>query len=786
MLEIEHTIDLNDNWYFYKGDLGGIWESIRPVKSGTPEDSVQWKEVSLPHCFNGTDSVDPQIPYYQGYGWYRKDIKPENPFSKGRTILYFEGAGQVSEVYINSQKAAYHRGGYDEWSVDITDFLINENPLRVSIRCSNSRDLQIIPSDLSDFNLYGGLYRSVKLIYQPENYIKSLSLTPRVINQGETAELTLEAEINHTNDMMDILLEIRNPYGRCLLSEPLKSQNGKIQIKTIIEKPELWFPESPQLYSCTLSIKLEGETKSQSYKDLFGFRYFNFEKHGPFFLNGKRLLLKGTHRHEDHAGIAAAMSDYLIEKEMKMIKAMGANFIRLGHYQQSRKVLDLCDSLGLLVWEEIPWCRGGLGGAEYQKMGLEMLENMIKQHYNHPSVILWGLGNENDWPGDFSEFDKKKIQNYMTQLHKRAHELDDTRLTSIRRCDFCKEIPDVYSPSIWAGWYRGHYREYKKATLEHIKEVDHFLHVEWGASSHAGRFSEDPYEGLENLKTGVGTDERGNDASLYGGIARVSKDGSWSENYACDLFDWTLKEQETMPELSGTAFWPFKDFATPLRPENPVPYVNQKGVVERDLTAKEAFFVVQSYWSNEPMIRIFGQKWTDRWGKEGDLKDFRVYSNCRVVELFLDGQSLGIKKRDPQDFPAAGLRWKQSLTIGKHTLRAVSLDDKVEDSLFFHYHSDDWGSPSNIHCSQLKKEGQEVDVRIQVLDENGKLCLNYEKYVTFSLAGKGQLLDNLGTSQGSSRVQMCNGKSGIKIQSEENSSVLAVTCDNLPTLFIKI
>ncbi|HKM08674.1 MAG TPA: hypothetical protein VJ869_17080, partial [Sphaerochaeta sp.] len=183
----------------------------------------------------------------------------------------------------------------------------------------------------------------------------------------------------------------------------------------------------------------------------------------------------------------------------------------------------------------------------------------------------------------------------MEELHLLAHTLDSNRKTSIRRCDFCKDIVDIYSPSIWAGWYRGHYREYKESTRKHITDVDHFLHVEWGADSHANRFSEDPYLGLENLKTGIGTDERENEASLYGGIARVSKDGNWSENYACDLFDWTLKEQLDMPELTGTAFWPFKDFATPLRKDNPIPYVNQKGAVQRDLTKKEVYFVVQSY-----------------------------------------------------------------------------------------------------------------------------------------------------------------------------------------------
>ncbi len=152
-------------------------------------------------------------------------------------------------------------------------------------------------------------------------------------------------------------------------------------------------------------------------------------------------MLSGTHRHEDHAGYAAAMPDDLLEQEMHLIKDMGANFIRLAHYQQSRRVLDLCDRLGLLVWEEIPWCRGGIGNEIFQEMGRRTLRNMIAQHHNHPSVILWGLGNENDWPTEYPEINQEKIRAYLTELRDLAHQLDPSRMTTIRRCDFCSRHP---------------------------------------------------------------------------------------------------------------------------------------------------------------------------------------------------------------------------------------------------------------------------------------------------------------------------------------------------------
>ena len=161
-----------------------------------------------------------------------------------------------------------------------------------------------------------------------------------------------------------------------------------------------------------------------------------------------------------------------------MMKDMGVNFIRLGHYQQSEIILDLCDELGILVWEEIPWCRGGLGGDVYKKQARRMLANMIVQHHNHPAVIIWGLGNENDWPNDFNTFDKSAIRAFMKELHDMAHRLDDTRMTAIRRCEFCNDIVDVYSPSIWAGWYRGVFTDYKSISEQEMQKVKHFLHVE--------------------------------------------------------------------------------------------------------------------------------------------------------------------------------------------------------------------------------------------------------------------------------------------------------------------
>lgn len=580
-----YTTRLTTGWEFLKRDLGGVWEAVRPVEKGRPETVPIWEKVSLPHCFNAYDAVNPDLNYYQGPGWYRTELEISNPYPQGRTILHFEGAGQKTAVYVYMTKVGSHVGGYDEWSVDITGaveafkktdaFKTQFNgKIPISIRCDNSRDLQMIPSDLSDFNLYGGIYRYLNLVYVPPISIDKIFASASVDEKGRSGKLNVRARFYDPagTGPADIEARLFDPEGAVAgrFSGRLESFSGDKTIwNTEIKHPRLWSPSDPALYTLEICLKTPQGTHTRVEK--VGFRNFEFIKKGPFHLNGERLLLRGTHRHEDHAGVAAAMTEDQVRREMIMIKEMGVNFIRLAHYQQSRIVLELCDSLGILVWEEIPWCRGGLGGEVYKEQARRMLTNMIGQHYNHPSVIIWGLGNENDWPGDFPEFDKEKIRQFMTELNELAHRLDPSRKTAIRRCDFCKDIVDVYSPSIWAGWYRGIYTEYKEVSKEEFDKVDHFLHVEWGGDSHARRHSENPDKALAGISGGGGADERAGDASLFGGAARVSKDGDWSESYIVSLIDWHLKEQETMPWLTGTAYWPFKDFSTPVRPDNPVP-----------------------------------------------------------------------------------------------------------------------------------------------------------------------------------------------------------------------
>jgi beta-galactosidase len=242
-----------------------------------------------------------------------------------------------------------------------------------------------------------------------------------------------------------------------------------------------------------------------------------------------------------------------------------------------------------------------------------------------------------------------------------------------------------------------------------------------------------------------------------------------------------------MPELAGAAQWIFKDFATTLRPGNPVPRVNQKGLVERDFTLKEGYFVFQSYWAEQPMVHVYGHSWPVRWGDKDEAKLVKVYSNCAVVELFVNGVSAGVKKRNSQDFPAAGLRWLAKFKEGENVVRAVVRRDKVEltDEIRFVYQTEKWDKPAKLILESLRVVDDVVTLQATVVDAKGVLCLDARNVVRFALAGDGRLIDNLGTSITARKVELYNGRALICAK-RNGRSVVSVSSEGLPTAFLTI
>lgn len=266
-------------------------------------------------------------------------------------------------------------------------------------------------------------------------------------------------------------------------------------------------------------------------------------------------------------------------------------------------------------------------------------------------------------------------------------------------------------------------------------------------------------------------------------IEAGDRNGDWSESYIIRLFDWHLKEQETMPRLTGSLFWTFKDFSTPLRPHNPIPYVNQKGVVQRDGTPKESYYVFQSYWSKEPMLHIYGHTWPVRWGKPDEPKEILVYSNCPEVELFINGISQGRKKRNSQDFPAAGLHWNAVLKEGNNEIEAIGYNGKLRlnDKIQQQYQTRNWNKPTEIRLTQTMLDQETVLVQAELVDKDGIRCLDACNFIEFGCTDNKALLQHQGTVRGSRRIQVANGLASICVN-KANAPIVVSAYDSKRTL----
>ena len=745
--------NINDNWLYLEDDTN----NINKAKAST-----RWTAISLPHSWNALDATDVVPGYRRSASWYRRTIpiKTVNPSRKYQ--LYFEGVNIESEIYVNGEKAGSHTGGYIGFKVDITKYLKHgENDILV--RADNSYNPEVIPSQKSDFFIFGGITRDVWLESVPVEHISNLHITTPKVSKKE-AHLKAEVSLANIKDasINEIAASLIDAKGTSIATSIFKIKNNTAQIDfKNIKNPKLWSTQTPYLYTLKIALVENGEIEKDVIQNKIGFRWFEFKDYGAFYLNGERLLLRGTHRHEEHAGVGAAMTNAQHIADVKAIKEMGANFVRLAHYPQDPEIYKACDSLGLLVWDELPWCRGGVGNLNWKKNTKQMLKEIITQNYNHPSVIIWSLGNEIYWLPDFDDGgNTDKINTYLKELNAYAHELDPSRQTAIRKYYEGAAIVDVFSPSIWSGWYSGSYKSYKKALDVYKKKYPHFLHAEYGGSSHLGRHTENPITGEGKIKS-----DGWEEAIVQTNVSNIAQIGDWSENYIVDLFDWHLHVSENDSTLTGNIQWAFKDFGTPLRPENAIPYINQKGITDRAGQPKDAYYVFKSYWSEVPFAYIESHTWNSRQGPKGKKRNINVYSNCTEVELYLNGKSLGVKKRNLKVYPACGLNWDVSFKAGENNLVAKGIkgSKKVKDSLHLTYRFQQNTKPLALQLKSKKISNGNYLVEATAVDKNGLRCLDYEARVYFQCLKGGKLSKSLGTPTGSESIEMANGKAAIEI-----------------------
>ena len=792
------TVNINAGWEYLERSYADP-RALDTVSAGA------WQRVDLPHTWNAIDATDLVPGYRRDAGWYRKTLhlpagaaqRPgESSVPPGtnrsdlsdlasarRHTLRFEGANTVAEVWVNGRKAGGHVGGYVGFDIDITPF-VRDGANELLVRVDNGENLDLIPSHRGDFTIYGGLTRDVWLVsLAPVSVARIVIRTPEVTRKLARVTVGIElADASRAPGSYTLETVLTDPRGRVVArasrrialrgaslgpdGRPTTHSGREAALDQTVElpavrSPMLWSPASPSLYRVSVTLS-DRQGVIDRVEDRTGFRWFRFAANGPFYLNGERLLLRGTHRHEEHAGLGAAVPDSRHRRDLELAKEMGANFIRLAHYPQDPEVYRTADSLGLLVWDELPWDRGGLGGPEWQANTKRLLREQIGQNINHPSIILWSLGNEvYDLVEAPNSGDTGELRGFLAELKGIAHELDPSRPTSMRKFDAGADVVDVYSPSIWAGWYRGVYRGYESAIADARAKFPRFFHMEYGADAHLGRHTWTPIDTLGPRAS------RGYEEAVGQPVENIARDGDWSESYQTDLMDWHLMVSERQDSLTGNAQWVFKDFATPLRPENPIPYVNQKGLLTRDGIPKDAYYVYRSYWTTSPKFAyIVSRTWTERSGPKGTPRPVRVYSNCTAVELTANGRPLGAKQRVRDDFPAQGLRWDVQFVEGGNALVARCTGDgerAIVDSLNVRYTFEAAGRAEQIVVTSKPLDGGRLLIEAVLVDGKGRRVLGARDRVYFYHHGAGELVADLGTPTGSRVIEAANGRAAIEL-----------------------
>lgn len=585
---MSETIVLNTGWTFTKEEHS--------------------EPVTLPHTWNAVDGQDGGNDYYRGSCTYALQLPAIRLPEGGRAVLQFDGVAMTAVVNLNGQKVAEHKGGYSTFRVDITDVLQDTNNLTVEV--DNSDNDTVYPQK-ADFTFYGGIYRDVTLHILPaahfamkENGAVPVKVTPVVTDLAtRRCEVTVEALVVD-DDRVRFALDGQE------MSAPV--ENGTAKAVFTLENARLWNGlDDPYLYTVTASLD-NGETQSAR----FGCRKFEIDPQKGFFLNGRFYPLRGVSRHQDRKGVGVAITKEMMEEDLALILEMGANTIRLAHYQHAQAFYDLCDEKGLVIWAEIPYITMHMHNGRANT--LTQMEELIVQNYNHPCIAVWGLSNEITAASPVNE---ELLENHRA-LNDLAHRLDPTRPTTMANVFMLEitspilEIPDVNSYNLYFGWYLGE-----------LDQNDDFF---------------DEYHAKYPDRC-IGFSEYGADANPAYQTSSPER-GDYTETYQCVYHEHMAKMIAERPWLWATHVWNMFDFAADGRDEGGKNGENQKGLVTFDRKIKkDAFYLYKAYWSKEAFVHTCGSRYVDR---AEDVTEVKVYSNLPEVALYVDGRLQETKQGD--------------------------------------------------------------------------------------------------------------------------------------------
>ena len=570
-----------------------------------------WEKVTLPHTWNNLDGQDGGNDYYRGKCTYRKTIlKKDLPLGEEH-YLEINGANLSSVVYLNGEKLKSHDGGYSTYRVRLKD-LRDENILEVTV--DNSPSDRVYPQT-ADFTFYGGLYRDVRLISLPSSHFSLENLGTPGIKATPDVKGTLDVEVEVDGDYDSILYTLLDREGKVVTEE--NSRETKVTLS--VSSPHLWNGrKDPYLYYIKAEL-LKGAARLDEVGSEIGFRSFRIDPERGFILNGEEYPLRGVSRHQDRKDKGNAISKEDHEEDMALIMEVGANTIRLAHYQHDQYFYHLCDKNGIVVWAEIPYI------SQHMRQGREntisQMKELITQNYNHPSIVVWGLSNEITM-GDPKDPDMLENHRILNDL---CHTMDKTRLTTSAMLTVCGideeivHISDVVSYNHYFGWYGG--------------EVS--MNGPWFDAFHK-KYPNKP----------IGCSEYGCEA-LNWHTSRPMQ-GDYTEEYQAYYHEEMIKQFFSRKYLWATHVWNMFDFGADARAEGGENGQNHKGLVTIDRKyKKDAFYAYKAWLSEEKFIHIASKRYVDR---TEDITNVTVYSNLPEITLFLNGEKFETKTAEDHFF----------------------------------------------------------------------------------------------------------------------------------------
>ena len=560
--------------------------------------------VDLPHTWNNIDGQDGGNDYWRGTCTYKTQFAaPAFDVAAQQVWLQFEGVNASARVTLNGVEVASHNGGYSTFRADITTVLGENNELTIEV--DNSKNDRVYPQK-ADFTFYGGIYRDVTLLVANKNHLAldylggpGVQITPTV--NGSNADIHVKS---WTEGDGEVEFTVYEADGSEVVS-------GKGSDTTItIEHPHLWDGvRDPYLYTCVVRLVLNGEVQDEV-SQRFGVRSFSVDSKQGFFLNGRPYPLHGVSRHQDRKGLGNAITREMHDEDMQFIKELGANTIRLAHYQHDQYFYDLCDEAGMVVWAEIPYI------SEHMPNGREntisQMKELIVQNYNHACIVCWGVSNEIT----ISTKDNRDMRDNHHVLNDLCHEMDKTRLTTLACYAMCgpfnpvAHITDLVSWNLYLGWY-------VPGLFLNDLWMD-FFHLCY--PNRPLGFSEYGAEGMPNLHSDH------------------PHRGDHTEEYQAIYHEYMLRCFDRHKWLWATHVWNMYDFAADARDQGGEPGMNHKGLVTFDRkTKKDSFYIYKAWWSDEPFVHICSNRFVDRTQSEIEVK---VYSNQKNVTLYVNGEKL--------------------------------------------------------------------------------------------------------------------------------------------------